>query len=133
MSYVVGISSPSKVKKYLLFFLSRRGERGHVFAVFFAPFPEKGILDFIAHRLVIQVFAVPAKETIYLCYQEYTCSCNGSGWHRYWYWNDHYHRNEREILDAALEPGLGSFHTLAAVSVPLQSMMVILDATRVDF
>jgi len=29
----------------LFLFLSRRGERGRVFAVFFAPFPEKGILD----------------------------------------------------------------------------------------
>jgi len=55
--YVVGLSSPSEVKKFL-FFLSRRGERGRVFAVFFAPFPEKGILDFIAHRPIIQVFTV---------------------------------------------------------------------------
>ena len=41
-----------------LFFLSRRGERGRVFAVFFAPFPEKGILDYIAHHPIIQVFTV---------------------------------------------------------------------------
>ena len=56
MCYVVGLSSPSKVKKFLFFFLSRRGGRGRVFAVFFAPFPEKGILDFIAHRPIIQLF-----------------------------------------------------------------------------
>jgi len=41
-----------------LVFLSRSGEGGRVFAVFFAPFPEKGILDFIAHRPIIQVFTV---------------------------------------------------------------------------
>jgi len=46
------------VKNFLFFFLSRRGERGRVFAVFFAPFPEKGILDYIAHRPIIQVFTV---------------------------------------------------------------------------
>jgi len=56
--YVVGLSSPSKVKKFCFFFPSRRGEGGRVFAVFFAPFPEKGILDFIAHRPIIQVFTV---------------------------------------------------------------------------
>ena len=39
------------------FFVSE-GERGCVFAVFFAPFPEKGILDYIAHRPIIQVFTV---------------------------------------------------------------------------
>ena len=51
MSYVVGLSSLSKVKNYfILFFLSRRGgERVCVFAVFFAPIPEKGIPDCIAH------------------------------------------------------------------------------------
>jgi len=37
-----------EVKKSL-FFLSRKGERGCVFAVFFAPVPEEEILDFIAH------------------------------------------------------------------------------------
>ena len=46
------------VKNFLFFFLSRKGERGCVFAVFFAPFPEKGILDYIAHRPIIQVFTV---------------------------------------------------------------------------
>jgi len=40
------------------FFLSRKGERGCAFAVFLAPFPEKGILDYIAHRPIIQVFTV---------------------------------------------------------------------------
>ena len=53
MCYVVGLSSPSKVKKFLFFSVSE-GERGRVFAVFFAPFPEKGILDFIAHSPIIQ-------------------------------------------------------------------------------
>jgi len=46
------------VKKLLFFFLSRKGERGCAFAVFLAPFPEKGILDYIAHRPIIQVFTV---------------------------------------------------------------------------
>jgi len=55
--YVVGLSSPSKVKKFF-FFSVPEGGRGRVFAVFFAPFPEKGILDFIAHRPIIQVFTV---------------------------------------------------------------------------
>ena len=45
MSYAVRLSSLSKVKKFFLFF--RGGERGRVFAVLFAPFPEKGILDYI--------------------------------------------------------------------------------------
>ena len=31
-----------------------------MFAVFFAPFTEKGILDYIAHRSIIQVFTVGA-------------------------------------------------------------------------
>jgi len=58
MCYVVGLSSLSKVKKFLFFFLSREGERGCVFAVFFSPVPEKEILDFIAHGSIIQVFTV---------------------------------------------------------------------------
>jgi len=48
----------SKVKKFLFFYLSRKGERGCVFAVFFSPVPEKEILDFIAHGSIIQVFTV---------------------------------------------------------------------------
>jgi len=44
--------------RIIFFFLSQRGERGRVFAVFFAPFPEKGIPDYIAHRPIIQVFTV---------------------------------------------------------------------------
>jgi len=56
--YVVGLSSPSLVKNFLFFFLSQRGGRGRVFAVFFAPFPEKGIPDYIAHRPIVQVFTV---------------------------------------------------------------------------
>jgi len=39
--YVVGLSSPSKVKKFLFFFLSRREERGRVFAVFLPPFQRR--------------------------------------------------------------------------------------------
>ena len=59
MCYVVGLSSLSKVKKSLLFSLSRRGgERGGVFGAFFTSFLEKGILDFIAHHQIIQVFMV---------------------------------------------------------------------------
>jgi len=41
-----------------VFFLSRKGERGCVFVVFFSPVPEKEILDFIAHSSIIQVFTV---------------------------------------------------------------------------
>ena len=40
------------------FFLSQQGERGCVFAVFFALIPEKGISDFIAHGTIIRVFTV---------------------------------------------------------------------------
>jgi len=54
--YAAGLSSLSKVNKFLFFF--RRGGRGRVFAVLLAPFPEKGILDCIAHRPIIQVFTV---------------------------------------------------------------------------
>jgi len=56
--YVVGLSSLSKVKKLFFCFLSRKGERGCVFAVFFSPVPEKEILDFMAHGPIIQVFTV---------------------------------------------------------------------------
>ena len=58
MCYVVRLSSLSKVKKFLFFPPSRKGERGCVFAVFFSPVPEKKILDFIAHGSIIQVFTV---------------------------------------------------------------------------
>jgi len=47
----------SKVKKKFLF-LSEQGERGRVFAVFFAPIPEKGISDFIAQGSIIRDFTV---------------------------------------------------------------------------
>jgi len=57
MCYVVGLSSPNKVKKFLIFFVPE-GERGRIFAVFPALFLQKGILDFIAHRPIIQVFTV---------------------------------------------------------------------------
>ena len=53
--HIVGLSSPSKVRKLFYFFLSRRRP---CFCCVFAPFPEKGILDFIAHRPIIQVFTV---------------------------------------------------------------------------
>ena len=55
------------VKKSFLF-LSQKGERGHVFAVFFAPFPEKGILDHIAHRPIIQAFTVSVERLAVLCF-----------------------------------------------------------------
>ena len=41
------------------FFLSQQGERGCVFAMFFAPIPEKGISDFIAHRSVALTLRAP--------------------------------------------------------------------------
>jgi len=59
------------VKKFLFFFLSQRGERGRVFAVFFAPFPEKGIPDYIAHRPIIQVFTVLLSHTISILNQHF--------------------------------------------------------------
>jgi len=37
---------------FLFFFSVLEGGKGCVFAVFLAPFPEKGILDFIAHGSV---------------------------------------------------------------------------------
>ena len=61
----VGLSSPNKVKKFFLFFVSGGG--GRVFAVFFAPFPGKGILDFIADRPIIKVFAVSYDIRISSC------------------------------------------------------------------
>ena len=63
MYYVVGLSSLNKVKKLLFFFLSEQGGGGCVFAVFFAPIPEKGISDFIVHGSIIQVFTVVHKIT----------------------------------------------------------------------
>jgi len=45
------------VKK--LFSFASEGGKGTVFLLcFFATFPEKGILDFIAHRPIIQGFTV---------------------------------------------------------------------------
>jgi len=46
-------------RNFFLLFLSRKGERDCVFAVFFAPVPEKEILDLIAHGSIIRVFTVP--------------------------------------------------------------------------
>ncbi|RPB01782.1 hypothetical protein L873DRAFT_1803039 [Choiromyces venosus 120613-1] len=57
--YVVGLSSRSKVKKFLFFLFCLGGGKGAVFlAVFFAPFREKGIFDYIAHCPIIRVFTV---------------------------------------------------------------------------
>ena len=57
MCYVVGLSTLSKVKKSLFFSVSEV-ERGCVFAMFFAPIPEKEILNFIVHGLIIRVSTV---------------------------------------------------------------------------
>ena len=53
------------------FFLSQQGGEGCVFAVFFAPIPEKEILDFIAHGSIIRVFTVVLRR----CHQ----CCNEGG------------------------------------------------------
>jgi len=42
----------------LCFFSVSEVERGCVFAVFFAPIPEKEILNFIVHGLIIRVSTV---------------------------------------------------------------------------
>jgi len=55
--YVVGLSSPSKVNKKIKNSVSE-GRKGPCFCCVFAPFPEEGILDFTAHRPIIQVFTV---------------------------------------------------------------------------
>ena len=54
MCYVVGLSSLGKVKRFLRFFFGLSRGKG---AVFFA-IPEKEVLDFIAHSLIIRVFTV---------------------------------------------------------------------------
>jgi len=47
------------------FFSVSEGGKGSCFCCVFAPIPEKGILDSIAHRPIIQVFTVcNAKERI---------------------------------------------------------------------
>jgi len=69
--HVVGLSSLSKVKKILFFFLPRKGERDCVFAVFFASVPEKEILDFIAHGSLIRVFTVYCEVTSETCKQDH--------------------------------------------------------------
>ena len=55
----VSLDFPLSVRsrKGFFFFLSRKGERGCVFAVF-GPVPEKEILDSIAHGSIIRVFTV---------------------------------------------------------------------------
>ena len=44
-----------RLRKKKFFFQSQQGGRGCVFAVFFAPIPEKGISGFIAHGSIIRV------------------------------------------------------------------------------
>ena len=62
MCYVIGISSLSEIiKNNFYLFLSRKGEAGCVFAVFFAPVPEKGILDFIAHCSLFESFPIRSR------------------------------------------------------------------------
>jgi len=51
----MSLGFPLSVRSGNFFFLSRKGERGCILAMFFAPFPKKGILDYIANRLIIQV------------------------------------------------------------------------------
>ena len=52
---------PSPCWDGIFFFLSQQEEGGCVFAVFFAPIPEKEISDFIAHGSIIQVLTVLIK------------------------------------------------------------------------
>ena len=47
----------SKVKNFF-FFLTRKEEKDHVFAIFFGPVPENAILGLIAHGSIIRVFTV---------------------------------------------------------------------------
>ena len=56
MRYVVGLSSLSKVRK--LFFSVSEGGKGLCFCCAFCPLLEKGILNYIAHPPIIQVFTV---------------------------------------------------------------------------
>jgi len=56
---LVGLSSLSNVKKFFIFIFSLGGGgKGPRFWSVFAPFPEKGILDYIAHRPITQVLTV---------------------------------------------------------------------------
>jgi len=57
----MSLSIPLSVRsRIFLFFSVSEGGKVPVIDVFFAPFPEKGILDFILveHRPIIQVFTV---------------------------------------------------------------------------
>ena len=67
MCYVVGISPPSKVKKFLLLFCLRRGKGAEFLLCFLPPVPEKEILDFIAHSSIIRVFTVLEGVSKRLC------------------------------------------------------------------
>jgi len=58
MCYVVGISPPSKVKKFLLLFCLRRGKGAEFLLCFLPPVPEKEILGFIEHSSIIRVFTI---------------------------------------------------------------------------
>ena len=53
MSSDFPLSVRSRKKKKI-----QQGERGCVFAVFFARIPEKRIVDFIAHGSIIQGFTI---------------------------------------------------------------------------
>ena len=56
---------------YFYFFLPRKGERDRVFALFFAPVPEKEILDFTAYGSIIRVFTVYCEVTSETCKQDH--------------------------------------------------------------
>ena len=58
MCYVVGAASSGKVWRFFVFTCLSEGLGGLPFAVFFAPFPEKGISDDIQHGSIIEVFTV---------------------------------------------------------------------------
>ena len=55
---------PLSVRSRIIIFLSQQGERGCVFAVFFAPIPEKGILDFIAQGSIFWDFTVYSRGRV---------------------------------------------------------------------
>ena len=63
--------------KNFFFFLSQQGERGCVFAVFFAPF-QKGISNFIAHGSIIRVFTVYKLSTLSLMNKSTYCTIQSS-------------------------------------------------------
>jgi len=62
--YAVGLSSLSVRLRHFSFFSAWEGGKGLCFCcVFCPPFPEKGILDFIPHGLIIGIFyGIPARQ-----------------------------------------------------------------------